>query len=64
MNNEYYYIKLKSIDYDKPDWFLANSGLSPHPGRLKIFNNIDEAIEAKNYYKSLYAGYYLEIVRF
>ena len=64
MNDEYYYIKLKSIDYDQPDWFLSKDGISPHPDRVKVFSDLDDAIETKNYLKSLYAGYNLEIVRF
>lgn len=63
MNDEYYYIKLKSIDYDKPDWFLVEDGLSHSPKGIRIFT-IDEAIDVKKFLQEFHKGYIVEIRRF
>lgn len=72
MNNEYYYIKLKSINYDEPDWFLVdadslspNEWVSPTPKGITIFDDLDKAIDAKIRLKEyFFKDYIVEIVRF
>lgn len=62
--NEYYYIKLKSIDYDKPDWFLVEDGFSHSPKGVRIFYTIDEASEVKRFLQEFHKGCTVEIERF
>ena len=64
MGIEYYYIKLKSIDYDERDWFLVEDGLSHSPNGVRIFYTIDEAIDVKKFLQEVHKGYTVEIERF
>lgn len=66
MNDEYYYIKIRSIEYDGPDYFLTDEGImSLNPRGIRVFNDIDDAIETKNHLKNSYSNfYYIDIVRF
>lgn len=64
MGFEYYYIKIKSIEYDRPDWFLVEDGVSPSPKGVRIFNTVDEAIEVKQFLQKDHKGYTVEIERF
>lgn len=61
---EYFYIKIKSIEYDQPDWFLVEDGLSHSPKGVIIFYTIDEAIELKQFLQEGHKGYTVEIERF
>ena len=48
MNNEYYYIKAKAINYGEDDYYLCmgdNFHLAPVP--LKIFSSIEDAVDWK-----------------
>lgn len=64
MNDEYYYIKIKSFEYDKPDWFMVEGGFSPSPKGVRVFDDIDEAIDVKKMVQDDHKGYTVEIVRF
>ena len=66
MNDEYYYIKLKSFDYDQPDRFLTDLGLSISPQGVRVFDDLDEAIDIKKTIQEGHKsyGYKIEIVRF
>lgn len=61
---EYYYIKIKSIEYDRPDWFLTTEGVSTSPEGIRVFNDLDEAIDIKKIVQGEHKGYTVEIVRF
>lgn len=62
---EYYYIKIKSIEYDQPDGFLTEDGVFlPFPKGIRVFNDLDEAIDMKKIVQDEHKGYTVEIVRF
>lgn len=63
MNNEYYYIKIKSIEYDQPDWYMIEDGFSLSPIGIRVFDDIDEAIDIKNKLQKEH-NYKVEIERF
>lgn len=66
MNDEYYYIKLKSFEYDTPDLFLIEGGFSPSPKGVRVFDDVDEAINVKKTIQEGHKsyGYKIEIERF
>ena len=64
MNDEYYYIKIKSFEYDKPDQFLVEGGVSPSPKGICVFDDLDEAIGIKKTWLEGCPNYIVEIVRF
>lgn len=63
MNDEYYYIKIKSIEYDQPDRYMIEDGFSLSPIGIRVFDDIDEAIDIKNNLQKEH-NYKVEIVRF
>ena len=64
MNDEYYYIKIKSFEYDKPDQFLVEGDVSPSPEGIRVFDDLDEAISVKKMLLEGCSTYTVEIVRF
>ena len=64
MSEEYYYIKIRSIEYDRPDWFVTKGGFSPSPNGIRVFDDIDEAIDVKKIVQDGHQGYRVEIRRF
>jgi len=64
MNDEYYYIKIKSFEYDEPDQFLVEGGFSPYPKDIRIFDDLDVAIGVKKMLVEGCPKYTVEIVRF
>ena len=67
----YYYVKVIADDYDKYDNYLCEDGvLTLYPAEMKIFDNIDDAITAKNealnYIRETWHDYpseYMQIIR-
>ena len=50
---DFYYVKFKPIKYDdKPYYLSGNGAIKETPQNLRIFDNIDEAI---NFKRDLYA---------
>lgn len=64
MNDEYYYIKIKSFEYDMPDRFLIEGEFSPSPKGVRVFDDLDDAIGVKKMLLDGCPNYTVEIVRF
>ncbi len=45
---DYYYIKFQPLDYDDAPYYLCTDRISKKPTSLKVFDNIEDAIEYKN----------------